>query len=55
MKIILNNQHKLNTLKGEMFELLYKELIMKKIKEDIKVIILKGAGKTAFCAGGDFT
>jgi len=45
----------MNAFEAKCFELFDEELFQKKINEDIKVIILKGAGKTSFCTGGDFS
>ena len=53
MEIILNNPSKLNCLTHDMFTLLNKETLKLRSCEDVKVVLLKGSGPTAFCSGGD--
>ena len=52
--ITLNRPEKFNTIKPPMPEEIEKALEMANFDEDVRVIILKGAGK-AFCAGFDFS
>ncbi|MBL7213483.1 MAG: crotonase/enoyl-CoA hydratase family protein [Desulfobacteraceae bacterium] len=52
--ITLNRPEKFNTIKPPMPEEIEKALEMANFDEDVRVVILKGAGK-AFCAGFDFS
>jgi len=52
--LTLNRPEKFNTIKPPMPEEIEKALEMANFDEDVRVIILKGAGK-AFCAGFDFS
>lgn len=52
--ITLNRPEKLNTIKPPMPEEIEKSLEVASFDQDVRVIVLKGAGK-AFCAGFDFS
>ena len=49
----LNSPRSLNALSGEMIDLLYPQLLAWQKADDIALVVLKGEGEKAFCAGGD--
>jgi len=51
--LCLNRPEKLNALSSEMFEALGSELSHLENENDLRVVILTGAGERAFCAGTD--
>ncbi|XP_062519631.1 3-hydroxyisobutyryl-CoA hydrolase, mitochondrial-like [Corticium candelabrum] len=51
--ITLNRPKALNALNMNMIKIIYPQLKMMENDPDVKVIIMKGAGDKAFCAGGD--
>lgn len=51
--ITLNNPKALNSINLNMVQLLYKQLKEWENDDTIKLIVMKGAGDRAFCAGGD--
>ncbi len=53
--VILNRPQVLNIYNVRMRDELYEVLCAVKIDTDIHVVILKGAGEKAFCAGADLT
>ena len=52
-QIILNRPKQLNALNINMVRLMDKKLTEFENDENIKAIVVKGAGETAYCAGGD--
>jgi 3-hydroxyisobutyryl-CoA hydrolase len=52
-QIILNRPKQLNALNVNMIRLMTKTLTEFENDDNIKAIVVKGAGETAFCAGGD--
>jgi len=52
--ITLNRPEKFNTIRPPMPEEIEKALELANFDDDVRVIVLKGAGK-AFCAGFDFS
>jgi enoyl-CoA hydratase/3-hydroxyacyl-CoA dehydrogenase len=55
MTIILNRPSKLNSMTMEMLGLIREALEQAKKVKDIKVVLFKGAGDRAFCAGADIS
>jgi len=53
--LTLNRPHALNTYNMRMRDELYQVLGAIKDDPDVRVVILKGAGEKAFCAGADLT
>ena len=53
--ITLNRPHALNTYNLQMRDELYQVLQAIKVDDDIRVVIFKGVGEKAFCAGADLT
>ncbi len=53
--VTLNRPHALNTYNIQMRDELYQVLAAIKDDPDVKVVIFKGAGERAFCAGADLT
>jgi enoyl-CoA hydratase len=53
--VTLNRPHALNAYNVKMRDELYEVLSAIKVDSDIRVVILKGAGEKAFCAGADLT
>lgn len=51
--LTLNNPKALNSITLNMVQLITKELIKWSEDENVKLIIMEGAGDRAFCAGGD--
>src|SRR5699024_8202265 len=49
----LNRPHKLNSMTPKMAELLAAAVTQINAADDIRAVILTGAGKKAFCAGSD--
>lgn len=52
-QVILNKEKALNALDLDMISSLRNELSNWSAKDDTKVVVMKGAGSKAFCAGGD--
>jgi len=53
IEVTLNAPKSLNVLSGEMIELLLAQLPLWEDDPSVAVIVLRGAGERAFCAGGD--
>ena len=53
--VTLNRPHALNAYNLQMRDELYQVLAAIKDDPDVRVVILKGAGERAFCAGADLT
>ncbi len=53
--VTLNRPHALNTYNLRMRDELYQVLAAIKVDPEVKVVIVKGAGERAFCAGADLT
>jgi enoyl-CoA hydratase len=53
--VTLNRPHALNVYNIQMRDELYQVLGAIKVDPDVKVVILKGAGERAFCAGADLS
>jgi len=51
--ILLNRPKALNSLTTEMCELLHDQLLQWQQDDNIKVVVIRGEGDRAFCAGGD--
>ncbi len=49
----LNAPRSLNALSGKMIDLLYPQLKLWQVQNDITAVFLQGEGEKAFCAGGD--
>jgi len=53
VRVILNRPLKLNAIDMPMLNLIHKQIDHWNTEKNIKVVLLKGAGSKAFCAGGD--
>jgi enoyl-CoA hydratase/carnithine racemase len=53
MTLILNRPEVMNSLNFEMLHALKKQIELTRFKNEIRVIIITGAGEKAFCAGAD--
>lgn len=52
-RVVLNRPSALNSLNLEMYVALARQLQAWKYDEEVKAIVIQGAGEKAFCAGGD--
>ena len=53
--VTLNRPHVLNAFSVKMRDDLYEVLSAIKIDDDVRAVVVKGAGEKAFCAGADLT
>ena len=51
--IVLNRPKQLNALNLSMVKLMHEQLDIFEQDDQVKAVVVKGAGETAFCAGGD--
>ncbi|MAL79125.1 MAG: hypothetical protein CMN55_08440 [Sneathiella sp.] len=55
MLIIINQPEKHNAINRAMWQQLFDCLLEAQARDDVKLVILRGAGGRAFCSGGDIT
>lgn len=53
LEVVLNNEKALNSLDLDMIESLASQIDAWNANSNLKVVVMRGAGKKAFCAGGD--
>lgn len=53
--ITLNRPKQLNALNLSMVKLMHKQLDEYEADKDVKAIVIKGSGDSAFCAGGKYS